>query len=160
MRLCYGKDPTTSKGLCRAAAGDRPLMSKRRSPAEPPPPCYAVVFPGLEEIAAEEIAAELHGEVKRTAAGLLVFRVPQVDPEILRLRTVEDVFLLAWGTDQLTYRAADLKRIRAWTAHDVDWQRLLRIHHAVHPKPKGKPTYRLVAQMTGEHGYRRTDTRK
>jgi 23S rRNA G2445 N2-methylase RlmL len=36
---------------------------------------------------------------------------------------------------------------------------LLAIHHAVRPKPKGKPTYRLVAQMTGEHGYRRVDAR-
>lgn len=135
-------------------------MSKRRAHSEPLPPCYAVVVPGLEEIAGEEIAAVLKGEVKRTAPGLVVFRVPQIDAALLQLRTVEDVYLLAWGTDKLSYRAADLKRIRAWTAHEVDWDRLLRIHHAIRPKPKGKPTYRLVAQMTGEHGYRRTDARK
>jgi tRNA (guanine6-N2)-methyltransferase len=135
-------------------------MSKRRSRSEPLPPCYATVFPGLEGIAAEEIAASLKGEVKRTAHGLTVFRVPQIDSALLQLRTVEDVFLLAWGTDKLSYRASDLKRIRAWTAHEVDWDQLLRIHHAIRPKPKGKPTYRLVAQMTGEHGYRRTDARK
>ena len=135
-------------------------MAKRRSHPEPLPPCYAIVFPGLEEIAAEEVAAVLRGEVKRTAPGLIVFRVPQIDSAVLQLRTVEDVFLLAWGTDKLSYRANDLKRIRAWTAHEADWNRLLRIHHAIRPKPKGKPTYRLVAQMTGEHGYRRTDARK
>jgi len=28
------------------------------------------------------------------------------------------------------------------------------------PKPQGKPTFRLVVQMTGEHGYRRIDARK
>jgi tRNA (guanine6-N2)-methyltransferase len=134
-------------------------MAKRRSPAASLPPCYAMVFPGLEDIAAEEIADVLKGEVKRTAPGLIVFRVPQMDSSVLQLRTVEDVFLLAWGTDQLSYRARDLKRIRAWTARDVDWDQLLRIHHAIRPKPKGKPTYRLVAQMTGEHGYRRTDAR-
>jgi len=135
------------------------LMSKHRSHAEPPP-CYATVFPGLEKVAAEEIEGILKGQVKRTASGLVVFRVPQVDTAMLQLRTVEDVFLLAWGTDKLSYRASDLKRIRAWTARDVDWDRLLRIHHAIRPKPKGKPSFHLVTQMTGEHGYRRTDARK
>src|SRR5260370_10115119 len=110
-------------------------MAKRRSHVEPLPPCYAIVFPGLEEIADDEITALLKGEVKRRAAGLVVFRGPQIDPTLLRLRTVEDVFLLGWGTDKLSYRATDLKRIRAWTAHHVDWNQLLRIHHAIRPKP-------------------------
>jgi len=114
----------------------------------------------LEEVAAEEIETVLSGQVKRTAAGLVVFRVPQIDPGVLQLRTVEDVFLFAWGTDKLSYRASDLKRIRAWTAHEVDWDRLLLLHHAIRPKPKGKPSFHLVTQMTGEHGYRRTDARK
>jgi 23S rRNA G2445 N2-methylase RlmL len=70
------------------------------------------------------------------------------------------VFLLAWGTDQLTYRAADLDKIRRWTAHDANWNRLLQLHHGVRPKPKGKPTYHLVSQMTGTHGYRRVDAGK
>jgi tRNA (guanine6-N2)-methyltransferase len=134
-------------------------MAKHR-PAVETPPCYAAVFPGLEPIAAEEIEQTLHGEVKRSAPGLVVFRVPAVDAALLRLRTVEDVFLLAWGTDKLSYKAEDLERIRRWTAHESPWDRLLQIHHALRPKPKGKPTYRLVAQMTGEHGYRRIDARK
>jgi 23S rRNA G2445 N2-methylase RlmL len=116
-----------------------------------------MVHPGLEEVAAEEIAAELGGEVKRTAPGLVVFRVPEVNESLLRLRTTEDVFLLAWGTDKLTYRAEDLERIRRWTAREPDWDRLLRLHHAIRPRPKGRPSYRLVAQMTGEHGYLRRD---
>src|SRR5438309_915996 len=126
-----------------------------RHPPDPDvPPCYVQVIPGLEPVAAEEIAQELGGEVKRSGPGLVVFRVAEVDESVLRLRTTEDVFLLAWGTDKLSYRAEDLERIRRWTAREVNWDRLLRIHHAVRPKPKGKPTYRLVAQMTGEHGYR------
>jgi 23S rRNA G2445 N2-methylase RlmL len=60
----------------------------------------------------------------------------------------------------LTYRAEDLERIRRWTARETDWEQLLRIHHGVHLKPKGKPTYRLVTQMTGVHGYRRIDAGK
>jgi 23S rRNA G2445 N2-methylase RlmL len=119
-----------------------------------------MVFPGLEPIAEEEIAHDLGGEVKRSGPALVVFRIPEVTPAVLQLRTVEDVFLLAWGTDQLSYRAADLDKIRRWTAREVNWDHLLRIHHAVRPKPKGKPTYRLVTQMTGEHGYLRRDARK
>ncbi len=124
------------------------------------PPCYAMVHPGLEEIAAEEITHDLGGEVRRTARGLVVFRVPEIDDRLLRLRTVEDVFLFAWGTDQLSYRAEDLDRIERWTAREPSWDHLLRLHHALRPKPKGKPTYRLVAQMEGKHGYLRRDARK
>jgi 23S rRNA G2445 N2-methylase RlmL len=114
----------------------------------------------LEPIAEEEITRDLGGEVKRTGPGLIVFRVPEIDTSLLSLRTVEDVFVLAWGTDKLSYRAEDLDRIRRWTAREVDWAHLLRMHHAVRPKPRGKPTYRLVTQMTGKHGYRRVDARE
>jgi 23S rRNA G2445 N2-methylase RlmL len=131
-------------------------MSKHRAAAELPP-CYAMVLPGLEPVAAEEIEEILGGEVKRTGPGFVVFRVPEIDSSLLRLRTTEDVFVYAWGTDKLTYRAADLDSIRRWAAREVDWQHLLRLHHAVRPKPKGRPTYHLVTQMTGQHGYRRKD---
>jgi 23S rRNA G2445 N2-methylase RlmL len=119
-----------------------------------------MVLPGLEPIAEEEITRDLGGEVKRTEQGIVVFRVPVIDPALLQLRTTEDVFLLAWGTDKLSYRAEDLERIRRWTAREADWALLLRLHHAVHPRPKGKPTYRLVTQMSGVHGYRRIDAGK
>jgi tRNA (guanine6-N2)-methyltransferase len=135
-------------------------MSKRRSTPEPPPACYAMVIPGLEPVTEEEVKDELGAEVKRSGRGIVVFRVEEITPELLQLRTTEDVFLLGWGTDELTYRAEDLDKIRRWTAREVDWDRLLRLHHSIHPKPKGKPTYRLVTQMTGEHGYRRVDARK
>jgi 23S rRNA G2445 N2-methylase RlmL len=133
-------------------------MTRPRQGAEPPP-LYATVHPGLEEVAGEEIDAELAGEVKRSGAGVVVFRVPEIGRFVLRLRTTEDVFLYAWGTDALSYRAQDLDSIRRWT-DKADWPRLLQLHHAVTPKPKGKPSYRLVVQMTGEHGYRRADALK
>jgi tRNA (guanine6-N2)-methyltransferase len=124
------------------------------------PACYAVVHPGLEEVAADEIERDLGGKIKRTAEGLVVFRLDEIDDRILGLRTTEDVFLLAWGTDQLTYRAEDLDKIQRWTAKEPDWQQLLGIHHAIRPKPRGKPTYRLVTQMEGHHAYLRRDAGK
>lgn len=124
------------------------------------PACYAMVQPGLEEVAAEEIERDLGGEVRKTGRGIVVFRVDAIDDRLLRLRTAEDVFLLVWGTDQLTYRAADLDQITRWTARGPDWATLLRLHHAVRPRPAGKPTYHLVAQMEGHHAYQRRDARK
>jgi 23S rRNA G2445 N2-methylase RlmL len=124
------------------------------------PACYAMVHEGLEDIAAEEIAQMLGGTVKRRGDGIVVFRVDQIDRSILQLRTTEDVFLYAWGTDELSYRAKDLERIERWTDRDVRWDMLLRLHHAITPKPKGKPTYHFVTQMTGVHGYRRVDAKK
>ncbi len=136
-------------------------MSRSRSQTSAAPPaCYALVHPGLETIAAEEIETDLGGEVKKTGSGIVVFRLPEIDERVLQLRTTEDVFLLAWGSDQLTHRAEDLDSIRRWTARGADWPALLRIHHALRPKPKGRPTYHLVAQMEGRHGYLRKDACK
>jgi 23S rRNA G2445 N2-methylase RlmL len=119
-----------------------------------------MVVPGLEPVAGDEITHTLGGEIKRTGEGVLVFRVPEVDSSILRLRTVEDVFLFGWGSDRLSHRAGDLERIERWTAREVDWEQLLRLHHRIRPKPRGRPTYHLVTQMSGTHGYRRIDARK
>lgn len=127
---------------------------------KPLPPCYALVQPGLEEIAGEEIEQRLRGEVKKTQRGMVVFRVRELSEDLFDLRTVEDVFLLAWGTDQLTYRAEDLEKIRRWTAREADWDHLFRLHHHLRPLTRGKPSYRLVTQMHGEHGYRRKDASK
>ena len=121
--------------------------------------CYAMVLPGLESVAAEEIGDDLGAEVKKTARGFVVFRPERIDESLLRLRTTEDVYLLAWGSDALTYRAEDLESLRRWTAQ-ADWARLLQLHHTIRPKPKGKPTYHLVTQMQGHHAYRRIDARK
>lgn len=131
-----------------------------KSRERPDPPCYAMVVPGLEPVAADEITRELGGVVRKIDRGIVVFRPPHIGPELLRLRTVEDVFLLAWGTDALTRRAADLDNIRKWTARDADWEHLLRLHHGIRPKPSGKPTWHAVTQMQGERGYRRTDARE
>jgi 23S rRNA G2445 N2-methylase RlmL len=135
-------------------------MNRRKSSVVVVCSCYAIVQPGLEKLAGEEITKSLGGDLKRTEKGLVVFRVPQIDRSLLQLRLTEDVFLLAWGTDKLTYRAQDLDHIRRWTAHEADWSNLLRIHHVMRTKPTGKPTFRLVTQMTGHHAYRRADAGK
>lgn len=133
-----------------------------RKAGEPPrtAACYALTVPGLEQIAAQEIQESLSAEIKRIGPGLVVFRPPEVNRDLLSLRTVEDVFLLLWGTDRLTYRADDLDLIQRWTAREPDWPEALRILQQMRPRPKGRPTMHLVTQMRGEHGYRRADAAK
>jgi tRNA (guanine6-N2)-methyltransferase len=137
-------------------------MSRSGRPADdkPLPPLYAMTHGGVETIAADEITRDLGGEVKKTSRGLVVFRVDELTDAVLALRTTEDVFLLAWGSDSLTYKADDLDTIRTWTARKPDWDHLFRLHHKVRPKTKGRPTYHVVCQMQGEHGFRRSDARE
>src|SRR5258708_4983880 len=102
-------------------------MPRRPAADNPLPPCYATVQPGLEPVAADEITRDLGGEVKKTARGFVIFRVPEITPDLIALRTTEDVYLLAWGSDSLTYKAADLQTIRKWTARQADWDRLFKL---------------------------------
>src|SRR6478735_377833 len=106
-------------------------MSKARRPERETPACFATVPTGLEAVAADELTRDLGADVKKAEKGIVVFRVGEVGPHLLRLRTVDDVFLLGWGTDSLTYRADDLDSIRKWTAKQADWQHLLALHHAI-----------------------------
>src|SRR5438128_3628714 len=122
--------------------------------------CFGTTVPGLEGLAASELEEKLGAEIRRQDEGVVFFRVEEVDRRLLRLRLLEDVFLLAWGSDALTFRAADLEKIRGWTAKEPNWKRLLALHAAVRPKPKARPSFHLVTQMRGEHGYRRIDARK
>jgi 23S rRNA G2445 N2-methylase RlmL len=136
-------------------------MSRSGRPIEekPLPPLYAMTHGGIETVAADEITRDLGGEVKKTSRGLVVFRVKDLTDAVLKLRTTEDVFLLAWGSGSLTYTAGDLDTIRSWTARKPDWPHLFKLHHKLRPKTKGRPTYHIVCQMQGEHGFRRTDAR-
>ena len=151
---------------CGFAFAWRPASAKPQAantmanrPQSELPACYAMVHEGLEDFAAEEIARTLGGTIKRTGEGIVVFRSNEIDRDILRLRTTEDVYLYGWGTDELSYRAKDLESIERWTER-VRWDALLKLHHAITPKPTGKPTYHFVTQMTGVHGYRRVDAKK
>lgn len=134
--------------------------SGRPTADKPLPPLYAMTHRGLESIAADEITRDLGGDVKKTTRGLVVFRIDELTDAVLALRTTEDVFLLAWGSDSLSYKAEDLHTIQTWTAKKPDWEHLFKLHHKIRPKKKGRPTYHIVCQMQGEHGYRRTDARE
>ena len=60
-----------------------------------PPALFALTVPGLEAVTAREIEDDLGGIVKKKMNGIVVFRVDHLDKNVLKLRTAEDVFLLA-----------------------------------------------------------------
>lgn len=136
-------------------------MSRSGRPTDdkPLPALYAMTHGGLETVAADEITRDLGGNVVKTARGLVVFKLDTLTDKLLSLRTTEDVFLLAWGSDSLTYKSEDLETLRNWTARKPDWEHLFKLHHKLRPKTKGRPTYHIVCQMQGEHGFRRADAR-
>jgi aspartyl protease len=102
----YGKRKTPGFAACGLAFGWRRANAKPQAeekmtrPSTELPACYAMVHEGLEDIAAEEIAQLLGGKVKRAGGGIVVFRVNDIDRDLLHLRTTEDVFLYGWGTDR------------------------------------------------------------
>src|SRR5262245_60621892 len=95
------------QGFCSITARDfraslpqtfTPAMARaRRSSDSSPstPACYAMVHPGLEEVAADEITRDLGGNVRKSSPGVVVFRIDSLDERVLRPRTTEDIFLLA-----------------------------------------------------------------
>ncbi|OWK38576.1 methyltransferase domain-containing protein [Fimbriiglobus ruber] len=133
--------------------------NSRRPDAPTTPALYAMVQTGLEPVAADEITRDLGGQVKKIARGIVVFKLNEITPDVIKLRTTEDVFLLCWGSNSLSYRPTDLDNFRKWTANRPDWNQYFRIHHAIRPKTKGKPTFHLVCQMQGEHAYKRYDAK-
>ena len=129
-------------------------------PAADLPPLYATVQPGLEEIAGEEITRDAGGTGQEDRSRARRFSHPRHHPRLLEPAHRRGRLPPCLGHRRpLPTGRPTLKRSSGWTAHEPDWPRLLQLHHRVHPKPKGKPTYRLVAQMVGTHGYRRIDAR-
>jgi len=121
----------------------------------------ASVHPGLEEIAGEEIRARLgDARIVGTQRGWVLFRYPASAADVLRLRTVEDVFVILFRTDQLPpFRKEALPLLTRMARNSHYWtQALTSFDQARRGKVK-RVTFRVVAQMSGRHGFRRQEVR-
>jgi 23S rRNA G2445 N2-methylase RlmL len=120
----------------------------------------ASVHPGLEEVAGEEIGRRLEGaEITDRQRGWTVFRYAGGAANVLGLRTTEDVFVLLYRTQDLPTRRKDalslLTRMAAQSYHwEQAWTRFRETH-----RPVRRVTFRVIAQMTGKHGFRRQEVR-
>jgi tRNA (guanine6-N2)-methyltransferase len=118
---------------------------------------YAMTMPGAETLAYSEIRAHLpKAELVKFARGVVLFRVSAAAREMLKLRTVEDVFLALAHITGLGRQGRDALRvlhsatIHADIASAIDnWSRM---HHR-----KSPVTWRVVSQKEGSHEFRRMD---
>ena len=55
-------------------------MTRQQRPEAALPPCYAMVLPGLEEIADDEITRDFHGDVRKTGGLYGIVDVMDVSP--------------------------------------------------------------------------------
>ena len=121
----------------------------------------ASVLPGLEDIAGEEIERRLKGaEVVASRRGWVVFRYPGNAADLLKLRTTEDVFVILFRTAGLSpYRKEAIPLLTRMARNSRYWdQALIRFHEARQRRVR-RVTFRVVAQMTGKHAFRRHEAR-
>ncbi|MFN2131013.1 MAG: methyltransferase domain-containing protein [Anaerolineae bacterium] len=138
------------------------MPSSRRSRSSKSRPLeYAVsVHPGLEDVADQEIRETL-GDARsiEQQRGWTVFCYPGDAGQALQLRTTEDVFVLLYRTDKLpTYRKAALPLLVRMANNSWFWDQAMTRFYQTR-QPVKRVTYRVVAQMSGKHGFRRQEVR-
>lgn len=139
--------------------------------ASPPAPAAAAlrylahVVPGLEEVAADEIAAALSTAKPANTwrqfderTSLLEFSYDGSPRPWLALRTVEDVFVVAARGRSLRSDQAGLGQLAAATLAAKPFDAALRAFAACHPAPAR--TFRVVARKSGNHAFRRVDAQR
>lgn len=119
----------------------------------------ASVHPGLEQVAGEEIERRLAGSrVVETQREWVVFRYPGNAADLLRLRTTEDVFVLLFRTAALPlHRKAAIPLLAQMARNSRYWEQALQSLYQARPRSVKRVTFRVVAQMTGRHGFRRQE---
>jgi tRNA (guanine6-N2)-methyltransferase len=118
---------------------------------------YAMTMPGAETLAYSEIHTRVpEAELVKFARGVVLFRVQSAARELLKLRTVEDVYLTLAHITGLGRQGRDALRvlhsatIHADVATALDtWSRFR------HSRPPA--TWRVVSQKEGTHEFRRMD---
>jgi 23S rRNA G2445 N2-methylase RlmL len=123
---------------------------------------YAQTMPGVEEIAWLEIRSRLpraaFGEYlfAKEKNGIICFGYAGEIPDVLALRTTEDLFLHALSMPKLSRDWRDLRLIAEGIRSSAEFGRavatLLNFR-----KIKGAPSYRVVTRQVGKHQYRRKD---
>lgn len=139
------------------------MPPSRRTRAAPSRPLeYAAsVNPGLESVTAREIQNTLPGARSiEQQRGWTVFHYPGDAAQTLRLRTTEDVFVLLYRTDELpTYRKGALPLLMRMANSSWFWEEAMSRFYQTR-RPVKRVTYRVIAQMTGQHGFRRNEVQE
>lgn len=133
------------------------------------PPAHHIYIaqtqPGFEAIAATEIAARLEGaqiiDLRSVADknGMARFAYVGDLRDLLNLRTVEDVFVVATETRDLAPGFAALRQLEQLAATAPGVERAIRLARLIDPRRggEGRIHYRVIARQIGRTPYRRVD---
>lgn len=117
---------------------------------------YVQTMPGVEEIAWLEIRARLPGAkfseklFAKEQNGLLLFSYSGEPNDLLQLRTVEDVFVLAVSIDKVPRTRQLLPQLTEMVSHTAAFQQALDIAMPIRKQP-GRPSYRVISRLYGSH---------
>lgn len=123
---------------------------------------YAHTMPGIEEIAWLEIRSRLQKATFHKYAfaknqnGIVLFDYGGNVADLLRLRTTEDVFLVATSLMKVSRGWRDLRLLADKVRSAAEFDRAI-VAFTGFKKPKGKFTYRVISRKYGQHQYRRKD---
>ncbi|HVC32151.1 MAG TPA: methyltransferase, partial [Chloroflexota bacterium] len=155
--------PPPGRVAHESAGRDRPPASS--SAAIPSRRFLVQVVPGLEEIAADEIAgaipdAEFVAAWKKfdERASLLEYRSSHQPRQWLALGTVEDVFALAARARSIRGDRAGLSDLAAAILTSKYFERAMAALRAC--QPSAPRTFRVVARKSGQHEFRRVDAQR
>ena len=121
----------------------------------------ASVLPGLEKVAQDEIQARLkNAQIVEQRRGWVVFRCRNGAAELQRLDTTEDVFVVLFRTAQLpAYRKEAIPLLAQMATKSHYWEQAFAYFSQVQKRAVRRVTYRAIVQMTGKHGFRRSEVR-
>jgi 23S rRNA G2445 N2-methylase RlmL len=97
----------------------------------------------------------------KRGAGLLLFSYEGAVGKLLNsLALIEDVFAVIHHTEALDGSRKGLAQLAAGLAAGVAFEGALAAHREAHPRSVRRVTYRVVAQKSGEHAFRRVDAQE
>ncbi|MBN1217778.1 MAG: methyltransferase domain-containing protein [Anaerolineae bacterium] len=127
---------------------------------------YAHTMPGLEKIAWREVEQKLPASTllgfrtMREQNGFLIFGLNDDFLPLLKLRTVEDVFVVLASGEKLPPDREGLDVLAALIKDQVNWPRALKIHREAtgyRPKPGTWTTFRVITRVSGRHPFHRKE---
>src|SRR5260221_14719609 len=122
------------------------------------PSYYIMTMPGLETLAFSEVRARLSdAELVKFARGIAVFRTAARPGNLMKLRTVEDVFVTLAHLTGLGHGRDALHVLHGATLN-ADLDSALAIWQRVHKVAK-LHSWRVASHKPGTHNFRRLDAR-
>ena len=132
----------------------------------PPNTYYAHTMPGLEKIAWREVkqkfpaSTQLGLRAMRDQNGLLIFGLSDDYLSLLKLRTVEDVFLVIASLEKFPRGREGLDVLSMMMKNQANWPHALKIHREVtgyRPKSGARTTFRVISRVSGNHPFHRKE---